>query len=554
MSALLPPRGGARRTLPNGEAAPAGPDGRRPRVGRSQPAVPRDRADLRIAPPAVAAWAAAALVAGGRPGRAAGLALGAAGLLLVLGAAGTALARRRRRDDRAAPVVALLLAAVGAVLAGGGAQAAARDGWLADLVADGAVVTLTGTVREGGALPASWPGAQGRMRWVVAAEAAVARGRSGAVLGEVEVLAPAGAPQGHGGDGAPLGAGARVQVVGRLSEATRPGRPARLTAARPPQVLRAPPGPLRVAGRVRDAVDALADELPGDAGALLPGVTVGDTSRVPEDLQAAMRTAGLTHLVAVSGAHFSLVAALASVGVAALGLPRALRAGAVVLSMAAMVLVVQPSSSVVRAAVMGTVGALGTAAGRRARAPAALAAAVLVLLVHDVGLATDLGFVLSVVATAALVLAGEPLTQRWSGRLGRPAAAALAVPVAAQVACAPVVLALSPTLATYGVPANVLAAPAVAPATVLGLAAGVAGTVWPAAGEALATLAGAACWWIARVARVCAALPGAQLAWLPGPAGALLLALVGAAVLGTALARSGPRPPDGAQGRPAGVG
>lgn len=527
-------------------APPTGPDGRRPRPGASQRAAAGDRVDLRLALPAAAAWAAAAAVAGGRPGRAAGLVLAAVGALLVLGGLGTALARRRGRVDldRAGPAAALVLVAVGAVLAGGGAQAAARDGWLADLVADGAVVTLTGTVREGGALPASWPGAQGRMRWVVAAEGAVARGRSGSVLGEVEVLAPAGATSGHGAGAATVDAGARVQVAGRLSEPTRAGRPARLTAARPPQVLRAPPGPLRVAGRVRDAVDALADELPGDAGALLPGVTVGDTSRVPEDLQAAMRTAGLTHLVAVSGAHFSLVAALASVGVAALGLPRALRAGAVVLAMAAMVLVVQPSSSVVRAAVMGTVGALGTAAGRRARAPAALAAAVLVLLVHDVRLATDLGFVLSVVATAALVLAGEPLTQRWSGRLGRPAAAALAVPVAAQVACAPVVLALTPTLATYAVPANVLAAPAVAPATVLGLAAGVTGTVWPAAGEALATLAGAACWWIARVARSCAALPGAQLAWLPGPAGALLLALVGAAVLGTALARSGSRARD----------
>ena len=504
-----------------------------------------ERPDLRLAAPAAAAWAAAALLTRWQPGRHAGVTAAVVGGSVVLVVLGCALARRGRRADRLGPLVALVLAAVSAVVAAGSAQAAVRDGWLAELVTDGAVVTLTGTVREGAvALPASWSGPDGRVRWVVAAERAEARGRAGGALGAVEVLAPARAPSARAPAAASspadaVVAGARVRVVGRLSAPVRPGRPARLTASVPPEVLHPAPAPMRAAGRVRGTVDRLADQLPPDAAALLPGVTVGDTSRVPEDLQAAMRASGLTHLVAVSGAHFSLVAALALAGAAALGLPRGARAAVVVLAMAAMVLVVQPSPSVVRAAVMGAVGAVGLAVGRRARAPASLAAAVLVLLVHDPALATDLGFVLSVVATAALVLAGEPLTRRWARRLGRPLAAALAVPVAAQLACAPVVLALTPTVATYAVPANLLAAPAVAPATVLGLAAGAVGSWWPAGGDVLATLAGAACWWIARVARACAGLPGAQLAWLPGLAGGALLAVAGAAVLGVALGRPG---------------
>ena len=127
---------------------------------------------------------------------------------------------------------------------------------------------------------------------------------------------------------------------------------------------------------------------------------------------------------------------------------------------------------------------------------------------------------LSVLATGALVLLGGPLADRWAGTLGRPLATALALPVAAQLVCAPVILLLTPAVSLYAVPANVLAAPAVAPATVLGLAAGCVAPWWAAGAQVLALGAGAACWWIGAVGRVAAAAPGAQLAWLPGWTGA----------------------------------
>ena len=74
--------------------------------------------------------------------------------------------------------------------------------------------------------------------------------------------------------------------------------------------------------------------------------------------------------------------------------------------MAAMVLLVHPSPSVVRAAAMGLVASGGCCSGARTGAPAALAAAVVVLLVADPWLAGELGFVLSVLATGAIVLLG----------------------------------------------------------------------------------------------------------------------------------------------------
>nr|WP_281362139.1 ComEC/Rec2 family competence protein [Cellulomonas humilata] len=264
---------------------------------------------------------------------------------------------------------------------------------------------------------------------------------------------------------------------------------------------------------------------------MLPGVTVGDTSTVPADLVGALRTAGLTHVTAVSGAHFSLVAALVLALASALRLPRWARVAVAFAAMACMVLVVHPSPSVLRAATMGLVAVLGVLLGRPHRAPAALAATVVVLLVADPWLAGELGFVLSVLATGGLVLLGGPLAERWAPACGRPLATALALPVAAQLVCAPVILLLTPTVALYAVPANVLVAPAIAPATVLGLAAGCVAPWWSGGAHVLSLGAGAACWWIGAVTRVAAAAPGAQVEWLPGWAGVAVLTVAGACAL-----------------------
>jgi competence protein ComEC len=103
-------------------------------------------------------------------------------------------------------------------------------------------------------------------------------------------------------------------------------------------------------------------------------------------------------------------------------------------------------------------------------------------------------------------------------------AEALAVPAAAQAACAPVVAALFGTVALAAVPANLLAVPAVAPATVLGVLAAVVSPVAPPLAAAAAWLASWPAWWLVWVARVCADVPGASLPWPGGVAGGLALA------------------------------
>ena len=88
---------------------------------------------------------------------------------------------------------------------------------------------------------------------------------------------------------------------------------------------------------------------------------------------------------------------------------------AVTLAAAALVLfvvVVQPSAGVLRAAVMGAIALLAVL-GRRRQAIPVLSASVIALMIAAPQLAVDVGFALSVSATAALVV----LAPAWSARL-----------------------------------------------------------------------------------------------------------------------------------------
>jgi competence protein ComEC len=177
--------------------------------------------------------------------------------------------------------------------------------------------------------------------------------------------------------------------------------------------------------------------------------------------------------------------------------------------------------------------------GRR-RGPRALGAAVLLLLLVDPWLAVSAGFALSALATAGILWLAPGWRDRLSRWLPRWAAEAIAVPLAAQLACTPLVAAISGQVSLVAVVANLLAAPAVGPATVLGLAGGVVGLVSRTLGQWVALPAAWCAAWIITVAVRSAALPVAAVAWSSGPVGIALLGVacaVASLVLGAFLAR-----------------
>jgi competence protein ComEC len=302
-----------------------------------------------------------------------------------------------------------------------------------------------------------------------------------------------------------------------------------------------PPDPwLAWAAGLRERLSAAASELGGDGGALVPGLAIGDTAAVDEELDAAMKASSLSHLTAVSGANCAIVTAAGFAVAALLGVPRVGRVVAALLALAAFVVLVTPESSVVRAAVMAVVVLVAVASGRAGGGVPALAVAVVVLLAIDPWYARDFGFALSVAATGGLLLLSRPLTRVLARVMPRPLAAVVAVPLAAQLACQPVLLLLDPAIPVYGVPANLLAAPAAPVATVAGLVGCLLLPLLPSVGFAFLQLAWLPANWIAVVARGAAGLPLQRLPWLPDAVGAVTFAGVTALGLWLVLARRGP--------------
>ncbi|HEX5142387.1 MAG TPA: ComEC/Rec2 family competence protein [Mycobacterium sp.] len=289
----------------------------------------------------------------------------------------------------------------------------------------------------------------------------------------------------------------------------------------------------RMARKVRERFAAAVREvLPAAQAAMLPALVLGDMTAVSEATVTEFRIAGLTHLTAVSGANVTIVCGAVLFAARLIG-PRSAVALAA-LALGTFVIVVQPSPSVLRAAVMGAIALLGVLTARRRQAIPALAATVLVLMIVAPQLAVDVGFALSVSATAALVV----LAPGWSLRLTargwpKPLADAVCVAVAAQLVTAPLVAGISGQFSVVAVAANLVVAPAVAPITVLGTAAAALTVCWPAAAQLLIRFTGPQVWWLLSVARCAARVPGATLAV---PSGALGVLILGLTVIAAAVA------------------
>ena len=218
----------------------------------------------------------------------------------------------------------------------------------------------------------------------------------------------------------------------------------------------------------------------GDAGSLIPGLILGDTSLQSPEFTSKMRRVGFSHLTAVSGANFALVAGfiLWLMQFFLKNIKGRLWVTALVLLF--FIILVRPTPSVLRAAVMALVLLIAKYRGDRSLGLPALGAAIATLILLDPFQAIDPGFALSVLATAGILLLSPKLTDllitkmRW-----RVAAEAVAIPISATVFCTPVIVALSGQLSLITIVANVLASPVIAPITVIGFIAAIFASIAP---------------------------------------------------------------------------
>ncbi|MDH6609976.1 competence protein ComEC [Streptomyces sp. SAI-208] len=530
--------------------------------------------DLRLVPAALAAWGTAALTLDGSSGWVTGLVAGCLVVACVL-LSGRGRAMRGLGAGGRVPVAAVLLCVAAAAVSAGLHGADLRRGPVPALARQYATVTaevqvtsdprltrprITGdhaapTAVVIGADVRRVETADGRVLATRAPVLLIVDARAGAHGSGVDDV-HTGRPGSGGAASGPTTAvegaarspwlgllpSTRVRVTARAAPALVGGdRVAAVLRVRDrggPEVVGEASGTQRFAGRLRAGLREATDGLPADPRALLPGLVVGDTARITPELDEAFKETDLAHTLAVSGSNLTILLALllGPPGLAQLAerrgpAPRlgvSLRATALLGAGLTLgfVVVCRPDPSVLRAAACGAVALLALATGRRRSLIPALATAVLLLVLYDPWLARSYGFLLSVLATGALLT----LAPRWSLALRRRRvpprlAEALAAAAAAQALCAPVVAVLSARVSLVAVPCNLLVEFAVAPATVLGFAALATAPLAMPVAKALAWCASWPAGWIADVARTGASLPGGGVDWPGSWTGAGLLAL-----------------------------
>jgi competence protein ComEC len=454
-------------------------------------------------------------------GLVAGLALSPAALPLPGGAGGLALLAA----GALASLMALRPRAAGRPIA-----------WLAALAATTALAGLwIGAIRvraiDAGAF-AGRPGAPVEARGFVAAPPRRSNGEVRVQLdtadGRLLAIAPEPVPD--------LAVGHEAVASGLVREPGdwEAGYLARLGVQRVVEAQRITPTPRRRGGlsyltdRIRERAEAaLGRGTPRPEAALLRGFVLGQDDQIETAMADDFQRAGLTHLLAVSGQNVVLLTLLAAPLLALAGVPHRARLACLLALIAIYVPVAGAGPSIQRAGVMGAAGVVATLASRPASrwyATLLAAAATLALNPRACG---DVGWQLSFAAVAGIALWAAALRD-WLAprRRGLRAAAAegAAVTVAATLATAPLMAHHFEQLSLASLPANLLAAPAVAPVMWLGMLAGAAGQLPWLPVQPLTALAGLCAAYIEQIAHWLGSPGWAQLQ-PPAPSVATVVAI-----------------------------
>ena len=269
-------------------------------------------------------------------------------------------------------------------------------------------------------------------------------------------------------------------------------------------------------GGVADALrrrlkSSVALGLTGYRAAVLEGVVLGEDSGLSDELRRRFRASGLYHLLAVSGQNVALVAGSALLLVWLVGMPRLFGQLAALAAICCYVLAVGAQPSVIRAGIAGALGSLAWLTARAADRWHLLVLGAIALLAWNPYTLLDAGFQLSFAAVLAIFVL-VPRFQRFleGYPLGRSLRLVVAISAACGLATAPIAWLQFHSVQLLTVPANALAAPAVAPLLGLALAAAAVAPFSTNAAAALAWLNGWCAAYLVAVARLVGGLPIAQ--------------------------------------------
>ncbi|NLJ46321.1 MAG: ComEC/Rec2 family competence protein [Treponema sp.] len=258
--------------------------------------------------------------------------------------------------------------------------------------------------------------------------------------------------------GAAIPTGARIRIRGRPVQDRGGAGWVLFARGRDVEALGFRTGRAELRARLRSDLRSALARAGGEGAALLEALVLGVRDDLDLDLAEAFRKAGCSHILALSGQHLGILAALVSFLAAPLLGRRGALAAAMLLA-CAFTAFIGPKPSLVRAAVMFAYAGAARLAGRPQDAGNGLAAAFLLQCMVWPGVERELSFQLSYAALAGLVLLSPAFEYLLLPRVPPVPAKALAASLAAQAVAGPRVLLAFGALYPGGILAAALAAP-----------------------------------------------------------------------------------------------
>ncbi len=253
--------------------------------------------------------------------------------------------------------------------------------------------------------------------------------------------------------------------------------------------------------------------LPEPHASLLAGLLTGTRRGIPKHLTDDFRFAGITHIIAISGYNVTIILALLS-GLL-FWIPLKKRFPILVIGIVAFAFFVGSSPSVVRATVMGILGLLALQSGRQTTVRLTILwAAFFMLCWNPKYLWFDASFQLSFLAVIGLSELSEPL-KKILKRVPETLALkeSLIATIAAQIATLPLTIVLFRQISLVAPITNVLVAPLIPLAMLVGFIATTLSFVWMPLGLLIGYVTWALLQVIIWIAEICAHMPLAVITW-----------------------------------------
>jgi competence protein ComEC len=240
-------------------------------------------------------------------------------------------------------------------------------------------------------------------------------------------------------------------------------------------------------GRIHRRTDvALGYGLRPREAAVVRGMVLGDRSLMPEDLETAFQRSGVTHVLAISGQHVAILAAVIYFALRRFAIPATIRAGLTIGLIWPYILIAGAPPSAIRAGVVASFVLAAPLLGRQVSALHFMTTMLALVLAYNPQLLYNTGFQLSVAAVFGILLLTKPLKSLIESTLLRPFAQPpgqlsnlISVSLAAQIATSPIVAATFEQVSLVGVLTNLLAVPLSGPILILGLLGSLTGNILP---------------------------------------------------------------------------